>query len=496
MLKRRLLEIAVSLGFVGFGLALIKRSGTQGVVSLLPVLGVCATLVWFVVAGNLWWLPMPFSVAFGGTFLYQHKLYPHELALIICLFTLLPVIALRRKELPERGPLPFSVYALGALFILNWIISSYVSDKQDVGSLGSLSRPYLSGFWAVLFGILFYRYGLLRPRFLLGLLYAAYLIRALLAGLSYVFENLFVVPQVGFVFSSAILGVYDFRVAGIQTALMAFVFAKTAPNKAWRIVNYGILVLSGLAVILGGGRVSAAMIFSIPLIWCLIRRKFGTLASISVLGLSALITLNQNPDMLYKLPDPARRALSIFVTETSTKWLDWHTLNQASNYWHRYLAELGWQQWTESPQTVLIGNRVKPFDEAYEAFSASIELKAEIAAKLGAFEAGLWTVLVMMGALGALLYLRIFTFLLRQPLALLRNEGISSPAHALAFLAVIPALLWVLFCWTVGAFPSSELMMAFFARVACSDVAKPLPGKAPVDILALSDSTSPLRQTS
>jgi hypothetical protein len=258
-------------------------------------------------------------------------------------------------------------------------------------------------------------------------------------------------------------------VTGIQLVLLGFVFSEMAKSLSWRVLNFGVMAMGVIMVALGGGRVTVGMICCIPLIWGVIRKKMGMLVLISALGLSLLFAINQYPYLLYELPPTAQRALSILVTESSTKWVDWHTYNQASDYWHRYLSELGWKRWSQTPLTLIVGNHVSPFDEAFNAYSATLEVKAEIAAALGTFESGLWTVLVLVGALGAGLYASAFKFLLSRPFSMLKREGIASPAHALGFMAVIQVSVWAVFSWTAGGFPSYELMMAVFANVACSD---------------------------
>jgi len=469
VVKQKILRAFILLAFVFGSLYLIKTSGERGLLSVMSILSGCITLAWIIFSGNNWWILMPVSVAFGGTFLYEYKFYVHEISLIICMIALLPVVALRRKDLPRRGPLPWSFYGLLAVFVINCATSCYMSESQEAASLGSIARAFLQGFWAVLFGVLFYWYGLLKPRLLLSLLYVAFLARAALGIVVAIFEDFFVIPKVGFAFMSATAGVFDFRVTGIQLALIGYVFAQLAKQNLWKMINYGIMIVAVLLVALGGGRVSVGMICSVPLVWGLIQKRIGTLAVICALGLSLIFILNQYPSMLYKFPDTAQRALSMLVAETSTKWMDWHTYNQASDYWHSYLSELGWQRWTQNPMTLILGNRVSSFDETFNAYSVTLEIKAEIAARLGSFESGLWTVLVLVGGAGALLYIGIFYFLLRQPFDLLRKEGIKSPAHAFAFLAIIQLSLWILFCWIAGGFPSYELMMAIFAKAACTD---------------------------
>ncbi len=468
-LKRRILQASLTLGCALLALSFIKRSAEQGLMNVTATLTKYLVLAWAVVAGDKWWVIMPVSVAVGGTFFYEYKLYPHELALLLCALALLPVIALKRKPFPDRAPLPLSCYGLLGLFAINWAVSVYAADFRDFGRVGSLTRPYLQGLWALLFGILFYRYGLLKPRLLLGLLYAAFLVRALLSVGAFFFADVVTNPKFGFAFMSETLGVHDLRQAGIQTVLLGFMFAKLAKGNIWKAVNYGIMGMAAILVALGGGRVSVVMVCVIPLIWGFIRKKWGLMTGISAVGLGLVIFINQNTHMLYKLPPTARRALSVLVAETSTSWVDWHISNQSSNYWHRYLAEMGWKRWTRNPATFLFGDRVKPFDEAYHAYSTSLETRAEIAAQLGSYESGLWSILGVLGAVGAGLYIALFRHFLGPVLSAVRKEGVRDAAHALGCLAIIQFALWSLFCWTAGGLPSYELMMAFFAHVACSD---------------------------
>ncbi|MEI6167040.1 MAG: hypothetical protein WCS52_07585 [bacterium] len=471
VLKHKTLQFTLFLAVIFLAIYLVKTSAEGGMIGAASIVSGLATLAWIVFSGNSWWILLPVSVAFGGTFLFEYKFYTHEISLIICVIALLPVIALRRKDMPQRVPLSWSFFGLFSLFVVNWVTSCYMADSQDAGNLGSITRAFLHGFWGILFGILFYWYGLLKPRFLLRAMYGAYLARAFLAGVASLFENFFVIPKVGFAFMSATSGIYDFRVSGIPIVLLGFVFAKMAKNKFWKAIHYGVIVMAVFLVALGGGRVSIGMVCTIPLIWSLVQRKMGRLAMISALVLALIFILNQYSSLLYELPSTAQRALSILVNETSTKWVDWHTYNQASDYWHRYLGELGLQRWTQSPLTVLTGNRVESFDETFNAYSVTLEIKAEIAAKLGAFESGLWTVLALMGVVGASLYVGVFRFLLGQPFLVLKKDGIIGPVQALGFIAIIQFSLWVIFCWIAGGFPSYELMMAVFANVACSDEA-------------------------
>jgi hypothetical protein len=448
---------------------LIKVAGEQGLLSVAYVAAGLAIAAWILFSGKLWWALTPMAVAFGGTLLLGYKIYPHEMALLISIVALLPLIALRRRDLPLRPPLPWTIYALLALFIVDWAISIYVIEDLDLHGIGSLSRAYISGLWAIIFGLLFYRYGELNPRQILRLLYIVFCLRSIVVGTAALVETFLPLPKIGFVLSGLISGFTEYRVAGIQLGLLAFAYATMERRVGVKLVHYAVAAVAIWMALLGGGRVTIGITCCALLMWAILRRQWGWLSLLGAMGLALVVLLNRSPEMLYHLPKGGQRALSILVTESSTRWLDWHDRNRISNQWHRHLSELGWQRWTENPATFLFGNRVEPYDESYEARSATWQMKADIGAKMGLYEAGLWTVLGLIGLVGLLLYLGLFVFLLKGPLALVRREGICSPTHVLAFLALLGAMLWGVFSWIVGHFPSYELMMAVLAKAAYED---------------------------
>jgi hypothetical protein len=440
--------------------------------SIVPTVSWIAAAAWVAFASDKWWIIIPVSVAFGGTLLVGHKYYPHEMALALAVFALFPLVALRKKVVLSRPALSWAIYVLVLLFMINWVVSCYDLTNADFGDLGSLSRAYMNGLWVLIFGILFYKYGVLKPTMILHLLYGTFLLRAILGGMSVLFQGFFQMPSAGFFLSVMSLGLGDFRVTGIQLGLLAYVHAGLSQRFAIKFIHYVVVVIAIALTAMGGGRVMVAMICLIPLVLAFLRRRFGWVAIFGTIVLMLIIVLNRYPDSLYRLPETARRSLSILVSESSTRWLDWHDMNRISNLWHQRLGNLGFERWTSTPVTFLFGNRVEPFDEAYNAYSATWETKADIAAKMGLYESGLWTVLGLAGIVGFLSYARLFVFLLKGPFRLIHSGAGSHPAHALAFIALVSITLWIVFSWISGGFPSYELLMAFFAKAAYEDSRK------------------------
>lgn len=469
VIKTRLVQLVILCVLVGGSLFLIRQVGERGGMSIVSTATWVAAAAWVMFAADKWWMITPVSVAFGGTLLVEHKYYPHEMALVLSIVALIPVIALRKRVVLARPSLPWATYVLVSLFIINWVVSCYDLSAADFGDVGSLSRAYMNGLWVLIFGILFYKYGVLNPALILNLLYGTFLLRAALGGLSIVFRDVIPLPSAGFLLSGMALGLGDYRFTGMQLGLLAYVHVGLTKSPTVKLVHYTVVVIAVLLTAMGGGRVMVAMICLIPLILAVLRRRFGWFALIGAVVVTLIIIINRHPDSLYRLPESARRSLSILVSESSTRWLDWHDMNRISNMWHQRLGHLGFERWTASPLTFLFGNRVEPFDEAYNAYSATWETKADIAAKLGLYEAGLWTVLGLAGVIGLLCYASLFVFLLKGPLGLIHHATGNLPARALAFMALISIALWVVFSWIAGGFPSYELLLAFLAKVAYDD---------------------------
>lgn len=468
LIKTRIVQVLVGLATVVAALYIIQVTGREGILSALNILFMLAAMAWVVFSGDAWWMAVPFSVAFGGAFSMEHRFYPHEIALILSVLALIPVVVMRRTALPSRPALPSMVIGLLLLFIVNWAVSVYMLERFEVKHVGSITRAYMNGAWAVAFGVLFYRFGRLNPLLLLRLLYGAFLVRAVMVLVLYVFESWFPAVESGFMFSGATSGLSDYRTIGIPLGLLAFSLGSQASRVVAKAFHYAILSLAIVGIAVGGGRVVVGMACVVPVVWAVLRRRVGSLAVVGAVLLMLVVVLNRHPETLYRLPEGAQRALSVLVTESSTRWLDWHDRNRLSNMWHQRLMTLGMQRWTESPSAFLFGNRVEPLP-AYIGYAITWESGAELAAKLGTYESGLWTVLGLTGLAGGLCYIGLFVFLLKAPFRLLRAEGVVAPVHALAFVALVGAVLWAMFSWIAGGFPSYELMMAFLSSVASED---------------------------
>jgi hypothetical protein len=221
-------------------------------------------------------------------------------------------------------------------------------------------------------------------------------------------------------------------------------------------------------VIFGGSRLRLVMFFAASLLWALLGRRRTLLISLAAAAITVIVILNLRPNAVKKLPLRMQRTLSVLVQ--ADYYHDIHKIVRASDMWHYDLIKLGIRNWLGSARSFVLGNRIHRFDESiYLGHSASIRMRAELAARMGSYEAGLWATLAVLGVMGAILYAGVFWVILRPIVPDLWNHGINDPARAFSFLAVSGIIIWTVFSWIAGSFPSSELMMAIIARAAYDD---------------------------
>lgn len=469
-LSRRLAQAAILGVGIGIALWLILTVGQRGVYGLVSITLAIAPVAWIVFAGPRWWMLMPLTVFFGGVFALEYKIFTHEIALPLCLLALLPMIATRRLAGITRTPLPPASWMLLLLLVGNAITSLYVSHLEGIGGSGSIARIYLHGLWAVIFALAFYHFGESKPlKLLLILMYIIGVGRVLISILAFTLGRSIYVPYLNYVLGGMGQGLIDLRFTGLHLAILSFACFLWMSGK-WAKGFYAAIGLTSVAlVVMSAGRVSVGMVCAVPVLWALIRRKFGWVSVAGGILLVTVMFLNQRPELLYRLPSEAQRALSILIRESSTRWTDQHDMVRGSNEWHRRLMELGFSRWTESPWTVALGNRVEAYDKGYESISATMEVRAQVAARMGLYESGLWTVLCIAGLVGMLLYFRLLYFCLKGPAQELRRHGVRDVSHVFYLWAVLSTGLWGAFSWIAGGCPSFELMLAVFAKALYED---------------------------
>lgn len=428
-------------------------------------------LCWVIAAGERWWLTMPAAVSFGGIFYFGFKIFLYELALAVCLLSFWSALMLDRAGKAEgRRVLPASFWVLVVLFAVEWSCSFVAQKSAGAGGVGSMTRSYFLGFWPLVFLLLFSKFGVSRlVGTAMGVMYVFCLLRVLVTLAAWSAEDLVFLPYVNFVFSGSYGGLADFRFVGILLLLLSLGFSRVCESSLARRLHVLMAFISGGLILLGGGRVTVAMLLIIPVIWAAYAHRVKAVVVFVAVVAGCVVMLNKQPEVIYRFPPTVQRGLSILVHGSRNGAVEWHEKERGSNEWHRRLMEIGFEKWAESPWTLLLGHRVKTFDDDFLGMNASLETRAKVAANLGLYESGLWTVLGMTGVVGLGAYACLFFVLLRKPALLLWREGMRETSHIVMFVAVTQCILWAVFSWIAGSLPSQELMLAGMAWAAAED---------------------------
>jgi hypothetical protein len=461
-----------------------------GAPRLIMRLSLLAVIIWFFVGRTAWWVPVPIAVAFGGLFWVGFRIHAYEAALLLALIALVPTLALKWNPIRQnRPPLPWFVFGLAFYIGIHLMFSLYQVRVTENYGMGNVVRTYAISLWAIVFAILFYWYGASRLlKITVILMVAAYIVRILLGLYMYYFPGFIFLPYVNLLFSE--FGVLELRTTAVQLFIMLlgiFALLRSGVRSLLLFLGMGLLMVT---TTFGGARIALLQILISIFLFALLRRKFVELAVIGVITLMGVWYVNAQPDILYRLPALPSRALSIVVFSERTQV---HAEVQGSNEWHHGLFLKGWHNWTRSPFTMAVGNRVYPYDRDFHAAQLTFYERMEISASVSRYEKGLWNILATFGAVGLILYGLTFWSLLKDPLRSLWNNRIPDFAHLIYFVAGVHVLMWGMLCWIWGSFPSYEIMMAVLAKAMYVDAQKTKRSSEPVSKLRPRRVVSPVR---
>lgn len=419
---------------------------------------------WAFLAREYWWLLLPAVVSFGGYFYFGFKIMAHEIGLLLCLLPLPLSLATAQSTVRQRRlSLSPSVFLLLGYLVAHLGASAFLAITHHTGGLGSILRVYMHGIWPLAFLIPFYYFGDTKHlKKALALMYLAAILRVILGAIALAFPDILYIPGVNFVLPATASGGTDLRVSSLFLVSFSMCYYAMSRSIVAKVVNVLVIMAATIFVLLGAGRIGMVMFFGYIFFFMLIQKyrfilMFAALAFVCVVG-----GLNVNPDVLYNFPRPIRRTLSALVLDSRYHAI--HKETRLSNEWHFELARRGQQRWLESPRSFFVGQRVMPFTEAYRAHSANFFSRLEIAAQMGTYEAGLWTVLGVTGVVGLVLYLWVLHYLCRGLLPALWKNGIADHLHAFYFLGILNVTIWLVFAWIAGHFPGNALMLAAIAR--------------------------------
>jgi hypothetical protein len=453
--------------------ALLWAFASFGVPALVLLLTLIGVFLWTFFGGEYWWHLPPLAFVFSGLFYYGFQIQSYEIGFVLSFLPLFLLVATGQRIEANRHRLPATIWLL--LFMLTaWLVASaYLTTATGAGGAKHVLRIYVRGLWGLGFAAAFWRFGSTRTlKRLLSTMYVVVIIRSGLGILGYYFPRVLYVPFLNFVLPSVHMEGIDLRETAIILAMLALVRFSLGSEFIWKVFHGLMAMFSVVLVLLGGSRISIAVLFLVFFAYFILRKKFVTLALL-LCGFGLFVAfLNTQPEFLQRQEERMTRTLSILVADAPTH--DLHAGVRGSDQWHFLLIDLGIRRWTENPATFLFGRRIQPFEDmTFYTQSASLEERAGIAASVGSYEAGLWTVLGMVGLIGALCYAAFFFRAAREMLPDLWRHGIDTPERGIAFMALTMVGTWVLFCWIAGHLPSFEVVMISIALAAHRDARAP-----------------------
>lgn len=463
----------IVIGFFG-AVVLGRLVGTGDFAAVSEIIILLLIVAWLVKAGLMWWLPMPFAFGLGG---YSSvslvnsavKIYPHEVALMVCTFTLIPQLILRRNALIQRRqPLPFFFKILAWYLVLHLIGSLFYNRIVGLGGAGNTLRAYMNALWPILFGVLYQRYGATEHcrKFLLAL-YVGYFIR-LIFGFYDVFtgDETHSVPWVNYT-----LDPQDLRASGLAMFILSFLYLFSTEGfwaKVWHPI---MIVVSGYGLLLGGSRgLSVIAVFFVLVLFFLLK-KWTLLTIGSVAATVFIVLVNLEPALLENLPYRVQRGLSVFVLQA--KQLDVQEDSEGSNLWHQELPREAYHRWTDNMSTLAFGTGIRPYDPAAQQQTGGADYlytQIKYSADVGAYESGFWTVLAVTGSVGISLYLFVLLYYLWALFPVVWRHGMKNPIYAIAAWSSCGIVSWLVFCVVAGTYPSFELFLAVVAKAALDDL--------------------------
>jgi hypothetical protein len=454
-----LIVFALGLAFSLYVAVSVMRGG---VTQLTYYGGLIAGLTWIILGQKSWWMPIPLTAVFGGLIWVGFRVYTHEIATAFAFAALIPALILDRRSYvqSQRPRLPVAASLL-LLYLLIHMVSSWVL-AGPVEYRWSIVRTYANALWPVVFFIYYYKYGSSRNiDRLLFIVYAVLIIRCSIGLYSYFFPNLLYFAGSSFLFVFSMYGENELRGPSLQLVAIALSLATRRQSPLFRSLHFAVAGIAFWLLLLGSSRAGFVMSLVALMIIAFVHRRFIVLSILSIAVGVIIVALNMNPHIINDLPTQAQRALSVLAPGNNN--LRVLATIEGSNEWHAYLFKTGWQRWSESVATLLVGNRVHPYDDYFLAASADMFARADIAAKTTRYEKMIWTVTATLGLTGAILYGLLYFHLFKGPFRALIKSSARSKEDSIYMIALIQVSLTLLFALAVGGFPSFDLVWGALA---------------------------------
>jgi hypothetical protein len=443
--------------------------------ALAEVTSLVLVLIWILTARDYWWTPVLTGATVTGLFWIGFKIYPLEATVVLCVLALVPMFLLRGERMYQshRRPLPLLFY-LAALYIT---IRMAVDIIPAQGARGNLGRIYFEAIWPFFFGWLFYRYG--KTSVVWAALIFAFIMLTFRAGaatIGYIYDIPLYIPGINYILSFSEADSFTaMRFVAYNLLFISLIFFHAFRSWFAKFSLTPIIAFTSGLIVLGQGRFMTLMYIILPICFFAWSRRWYLFLFALLAGGGVFLAVNLNPHLIDKLPENVARSLSgiiIFKQEAT----ETQVAAESSNEWHSALREEGYERWTQSPLTYLFGYGLRPSPDLFETKQYSLDPKAVvgIAANVGAYECGLWSVLALLGLAGGLLYLLFFLQLWKRLLPYFLNRPRNTVWEGLVFWGVYGSFLWFVTCYFQGKFPDLEVFLAVLACAIVEDGRVPL----------------------
>jgi hypothetical protein len=471
-------RIYVEIFVVAIACLVAVYAGAHLVELSLPALAVVTSLVlvllWILTARDYWWTPLPAGATVTGLFWVSFKIYPLEATILLCVLALVPMLLLRGERIYQnhRRPLPFLFY-LAALYIT---VRMSIDIVPAEGARGNLGRIYFDAIWPFFFSWLFYRYG--KTSVVWAALILAFVmltLRAVCATIGYIYNIPLYIPGINYILSfSDVDSFIPMRTVAYNLLFICLIFFHAFRSWLAKFTLAPIIGFSSALIALGQGRFMTLMYIILPISFFAWSRRWWLCLPAILTGGGIILAVNIDPHLIDKLPADVTRSLSgiIFKPEATDIQLG----AEGSNEWHTALRQEGYQRWTQSPLTFLFGYGLRPSPDLFETKQYSLDPQTVIgiAANVGAYECGLWSVLAVLGSIGFICYIIVFFQFWRRLLPYLPRRPQNTVWEGLLFWGGYSSFLWLAVCYFQGEFPGLEIFLLVLACAVVEDGRVPL----------------------
>ena len=442
--------------------------------AILFILIACLAFTYIARADWRWMIALALF-ATNTYFQLTFKIYTHEVFLVIAIVCGWLVDAGVKKKSLVSEKIPILIYFLTVYIVVHLSWSVIEAIYRGDSGIGTIMRRYVTPLWVLGFGLAYGGSRLGRnPRLALLIIAAALCFRLLCLVLTYYFPAQLVVPGIGLVIPSA-AGMLpeDVRNASVPLALIVATFAFSTRSASILFISGVVYFLVLYATLLSGGRVATMQLCLIILAWLILKRKyFVLLLSVATVPLF-IAAINIAPNAVEKLDPGVQRALSSFVFSYGA--VSAHERTVDSNTYHEELRTIALEKWLESPLSFLVGNPIQQFDETYYSFilgNISIQQTIELSVEAGMYETAFHMILGVQGGVGFVLYLGLLIALVIPPWRYMRGGYHDVTAAGLCFAAVTSILLWLMFGWLSGGYPTWEIVFGLIANSGIREVSR------------------------